>query len=40
MLALMNTPFSVGPAPYLADDPLRQAMAILGEVARELAAGS
>jgi len=30
----------LGPAPYLADDQLRQAMAILGEVARELAAGS
>jgi len=27
----------LGPAPYLADDQLREAMAILGEVARELA---
>jgi kynureninase len=30
----------LGPAPYLADDQLREAMAILGEVARELATGS
>jgi kynureninase len=30
----------LGPAPYLADGQLREAMAILGEVARELAAGA
>jgi kynureninase len=30
----------LGPAPYLADDQLRQAMAILGEVARDVAAGA